>query len=45
MMDKVIAVFFSLYGLFALVTIGIVVYLVVKRIKEKGNEEFESRDN
>jgi hypothetical protein len=32
---------FLIYGLFAV----IIIYLIVKRLEEKGNEDFEHRDN
>ena len=34
-----------LYGSFFTITAVIVIYLVVKRIKNRGNEGFEERDN
>ncbi len=38
-------VIFFLYGAFILTTIGIVAYLIVKRMKTRGKEDFEHRDN
>lgn len=34
-----------LEGVFILVCVVLLIYLVFKRIKEKGNEGFEERDN
>jgi len=34
-----------LYGIFILITIVIVIYLIVKRIQTRGKEDFEHRDN
>jgi len=34
-----------LYGLFIVVTIVIVIYLIIQRIKTRGKEDFEHRDN
>lgn len=34
-----------LYAAFIIITVGIVIYLIVKRVKNKGKEGFEERDN
>ena len=43
--DSVGVFLMFLYASFVVVTAGILVYLIVKRIKNKGNEGFEERDN
>jgi prolipoprotein diacylglyceryltransferase len=35
----------SLYGLFLFITAIIIIYLIIKRIRNRDNEGFEKRDN
>ncbi len=44
-MDWLAGVLLSLQGLFILVCIIILVYLIFKRLEEKKSENFEDRDN
>jgi hypothetical protein len=38
-------IFISLYALGALISLGIITWLIVKRIKAKKEEKFEERSN
>ena len=35
----------GIYAAFLIITIGVIIYLVIKRIQNKGKEDFEYRDN
>lgn len=37
--------FFGIYGLFWLAVIVIIIYLIIRRVKLKKQEDFEKRDN
>jgi|SaaInlStandDraft_6_1057023.scaffolds.fasta_scaffold13817_3 hypothetical protein len=38
-------IFFGIWVLFELTCLGIIVYLIVKRVEEKQKENFKKRDN
>ena len=44
-MDSIPILMFFIYGGFFLVSFVIIIYLIVQRIKTKGKEDFEQRDN
>ena len=44
-MDKIIAVIFSIQGLVWFAIFVVLLILIIKRIKNKKDEDFEKRDN
>lgn len=44
-MEVVGILIFGLYGLGILISIAIIIFLIAKRIDDKGKEKFEKRDN
>ena len=44
-MEVFSSIFFALEILFGVVSAVIIIYLVIKKIQNKGKEDFEQRDN
>ena len=44
-MNTLVNIIFSVYGLFFAVALVLLVYFIVKRVKDKKTEDFEKRDN
>ncbi len=44
-MNSIVAGIVAVEGVLFLAVVGILIYLIVRRIEAKGNETFEKRDN
>jgi flagellar biogenesis protein FliO len=44
-MNTLVNIIFSIYGLGVLIALILLVYFIVKRVKDKKSENFEKRDN
>jgi len=44
-MNTLVNIVFSIYGLGVLIALVLLVYFIVKRVKDKKTENFEKRDN
>jgi uncharacterized membrane protein len=44
-MNTLVNIIFSIYGLGVLIALVLLIYFIVKRVKDKKTENFEKRDN
>jgi len=44
-MNTLVSIVFSIYGLGILIALILLVYFIVKRVRDKKSENFEKRDN